>query len=239
MKTILITGGARRLGRALVEHYAQLGWRVLFTVRHSVAEGRQLADDLGPNVHCLQTKVSSRANAAAIFNWVQVHCDRLDLLVCSASSFSKISFEDTNADDMQDLLESNVIGPYFLIQQMVPLLKTANGVVVNIADAQANSGVPHFSAYAAAKAALISITKSLAVELAPNVRVNAVLPGYLPWPETQNEYDDATRKEMTKCIPMQRTGTWNDIVQAVSYVQTAPYVNGACLPIDGGRACVY
>lgn len=239
MKTVLITGGAKRLGRALVEYYAQLGWRVLFTVRHSFKEGCQLADALGPNVHCIQSPVSTRTNAAAIVTWVRKHCDSLDLLVCSASTFGKLSLEETTPDDMMDLLESNFIGPFFLIQQCVPLLKAGQGVVVNIADAQASSGVPHFSAYVAAKAALISATKSLAVELAPYVRVNAVLPGSLPWPETTNEYDDTTRLEMIACIPMQRIGEWADIVQTVAYIQDAPYVNGACIPIDGGRACVY
>lgn len=239
MKTVLITGGAKRLGRALVEHYAAAGWRVLFTVNRSISEGRELVTRLGPNVHFYQSLVSTQSNAQAIAGWVSSITPELDLLICSASTFKRLDLTETSQDDFLGLLESNLLGPYFLIQQCATLLATAKGSVVNIADVQAQSGVAHFSAYAAAKAGLISVTKSLAVELAPAIRVNAILPGSLPWPDSEDEYCEADRAAMTSVIPMKRIGNWDDVVGAIEYLAQAPFVNGACIPIDGGRASVF
>lgn len=235
IKTVLITGGAKRLGRALVEHFHQAGWRVLFTSQWSFEEGMQLTESLGGNVHCVRAQASTQSNASLIQQWMARYTDQLDLLVCNASTFKRLSLERTRPDDFDDLLGSNLVGPFFLIQQCLPQLVKAKGCVVNIADAQALAGVPHFAAYAAAKAGLISITKSLAVELAPAVRVNAVLPGTLNWPVDPSIYPDEDKASIAAQVPLQRTGTWSDVVQAVDYLAGAPFVTGACLPVDGGR----
>lgn len=238
MKTVLITGGAKRLGRALVEHYARAGWRVLFTAQWSFEEGMRLAEELGSDVHCIRAQLSSQSNASLIQQWAAKHSDQLDLIVCSASSFKRIAAKDTRPDDFNDLLGSNLIGPYFLIQQCLPMLEKAGGCVVNIADAQAAGGVPYFSAYAAAKAGLVSITKSLALELAPAIRVNAVLPGTLQWPVSEAEYPTEERADILRRTPMGRIGEWSDVVAAVDYLASAPFVTGTCLPVDGGRSAV-
>jgi pteridine reductase len=198
----------------------------------------ELADSLGENVQCLRAQVSKRSNAALIQQWVKRHTDRLDLIVCSASTFKRISLQDTTPDDFAGLLESNLLGPYFLVQQLLPMLQKASGCVVNIADAQATAGVPHFSAYAAAKAGLISITKSLAVELAPLVRVNAVLPGTLEWPVDEETYSPEDRAATVARTPLKRIGEWSDVVGAVEYLALAKFVTGACVRVDGGRSVV-
>jgi len=110
---------------------------------------------------------------------------------------------------------------------------------VNISDAHALSGMPNFSAYGAAKAGLISITKSMALEFAPTIRVNAILPGTLEWPEDEATFPIAIRSAMVDQIPLQRIGAWNDVVQAVQFLDSAKYVTGVCLPVDGGRSAVY
>lgn len=242
MKTVLITGGAKRLGKALVEHYASAGWRVMFTTRYSLEEGvllaRHLQSDFDVPVTCVRGGVSDRTGAALIANWVKGEVDSLDLLVCNASTFKRIPFRETMQDHFDDLLGSNLLGPYFLAQQCVELLEAARGSIVNIADAQVHSGLPGFSAYIAAKAGLVSITKSLALELAPRIRVNAILPGSLPWPEDE-VYKSEEVYAMTQQIPMRRTGDWQDIVDAVAYLATASYVTGACMTVDGGRSACY
>lgn len=239
MKTVLITGGAKRLGRALVEHYAALGWRVLFTASASQAEAAELAAKLGPNVCFLKTRVSNQANAILIAKWVRTYTDKVDLLVCNASSFKRESVEHTDEVLMQDMLESNFLGPYYLIQQCLPMLKEAGGCVVTMGDAQIGAGKPHFSAYLASKAALVSMTKSLALELAPAVRVNTVLPGFMEWPESGEMIPVATQEAIVKRIPLKRTGTWEDLVGAIDFLQRSSYVTGSALTVDGGRASVY
>lgn len=237
MKTVLITGGAKRLGRALVEHYARAGWRVLFTSQWSFDEGTQLVASLGVNVHCVRAELSSQSNASVVQQWAAKHTDSgIDLLVCNASSFKRIGVKETTPDAFADLLGSNLLGPYFLIQQCLPMLEEAGGCVVNIADVQAIGGVPHFSAYAAAKAGLISITKSLAMELAPAIRVNAVLPGTLEWPVSDAEYPAEERAAILARTPMRRIGEWADVVAAVDYLAHSTYSTGVCIPVDGGRS---
>lgn len=237
MKTVLITGGAKRLGRALVEEYAKKGYQVLFTTKLSFEEGVLLANKLGKNVHCTRGSITTRIEAASIAKWVGNYTESLNLIVCNASSFKKLSIAETMQSDMDDLLGSNFIGPYFLAQQCLDFLKKCNGSIVNIADAQVNSGLPNFSAYLAAKAGLVSITKSLALEFSPQVRVNAVLPGTLPWPD--EVYSEDEMYLIKKEIPLKRTGEWSDIVSAVGYLEESKFVNGACLPVDGGRSQVY
>jgi pteridine reductase len=242
MKTILITGGSKRLGKALVENYAASGWKVLFTARYSFEDGvylaRELSEKHGVPVICTRGSVSDRTGAASIANWVRSETPSLDVLVCNASTFKRIDFQETMQYQFDELLGSNLLGPYFLAQQCEDLLTKAGGCIVNIADAQVKSGLPGFSAYLAAKAGLVSITKSLALELAPRIRVNAVLPGSLPWPEDET-YGDSEIEAMTSQIPMKRTGDWGDIVGAVEYLASAPYVTGACLNVDGGRSACY
>lgn len=239
MKTVLITGGARRLGRALVEHFAASGWRVLFTAQWSFEEAAEVAKAAGPNVEFLRAEVSSQSNGAVIAKWVAKHTDSLDLMVCSASTFKRASLAETSPSVFENLLNSNLLGPYFLIQQCQPLLAAAGGCVVNIADAQVDRGMPQFSAYGAAKAALVSITKSLAVELAPAIRVNAVLPGSLQWPDGEDEYPLTVREKIISQIPLGRVGEWAEVVHAVDYLQTGSFLNGVCLPVDGGRTAVF
>ncbi len=214
----------------------------MFTCQWSWEKGVQLAEELGSNVFCLRTAISTQSDAAVVAKWVARHTDGLDLLVCSASTFSRASIEDTRPDIFKDFLESNLTGPYFLIQQCLPQLRHAKGCVVNISDSQATGGVPYFSAYLSAKAALISVTKSLAMELAPLVRVNAVLPGCMDWPANETTYSIEDKNRIVQNIPMQRTGAWSDLVHAVAYLESAPYVSGACTSVDGGSSagnCFY
>lgn len=237
MKTVVITGGAKRLGHALVKHYASQGWRVLFTCRHSAEEGALLAEQLGTNVEGFRCSVADRQTAALIRNWLGSKTNSIDLLICNASSYKKRLALETQQHDFDDLVESNFAGPFFLAQQCHDLLTAAKGCIVNIADAQVAAGLPGFSAYIAAKAGLVSITKSLALEWAPDIRVNAVLPGTMPWPEAT--FSAIEQEVMIERIPAGRTGEWLDLIQAVDYLQRSEYSTGCSLTVDGGRSIIY
>lgn len=233
MKTVLITGGARRLGRALVEHFAAEGWQVLMTAQRSFEDAVLLVDAHKANVQCVRSILSTQANASLIANWASKHTDKLDLVICNASSFKRLPVADTTQDEFENLLGSNLIGPFFLAQQCLAMLKAGSGSIINIADAQVTKGMPQFAAYAAAKAGLISITKSMAHEFSPDIRVNAILPGTLQWPENDIYSPDA-QLEMTAQIPMGRIGEWNDIIQGVKFLDESKFSTGSCLVIDGG-----
>jgi len=238
-KVVFITGGAKRLGKALVEYYAQEGWKVFFTARFSFKEAVALSARWPGQVHCIKTAASSRQDAGMLVKWLEEQTNDLDLVVFNGSTFKKLTIEQTMPDMLEDLLGSNFIGPFFLLQQLGSLLRRSFGCVVTIADVQAQRGVADFSAYVAAKAAVVSLTKSAAVEFAPLVRVNAILPGSLPWPDGDNEYDEAAKSCIIAKIPMGRIGAWSDVVHAVQFLQTAPYITGVCLPVDGGRSAAF
>ena len=237
MKTVLITGGAKRLGRALVKHYASLGWRVLFTCRHSAWEGALLAEQWGAHVEGFRCAAADRQTAALIRHWVGSKTNSIDLLICNASSYKKRLALETLQHDFDDLVGSNLAGPFFVAQQCHNLLAAAKGCIVNIADAQVAAGLTGFSAYVAAKAGLVSITKSLALEWAPDIRVNAVLPGTMSWPEST--FSAIEKAEMIGRIPAGRTGEWVDLVRAVEYLQRSEYSSGCCVTVDGGRSIIY
>ena len=197
-----------------------------------------MAQSLGGDVHCIRSSVSDRTNAGMLRRWIGTHTDRIDLLVCNASSYERKGALETMPSDFEGLLGSNLVGPFFLAQQCHDLLAAAHGSIVNIGDAQVHSGLSGFSAYLAAKAGLISITKSLAVEWAPLIRVNAVLPGTMVWP-SEVDFSDTEKKTMQAQIPMDRIGTWSDVVDAISFLENSSYSTGALITIDGGRSSIY
>lgn len=124
------------------------------------------------------------------------------------------------------------------MQQCMDLLKAVGGCVVNIGDIQVQCGVEGFSMYVAAKSALMSITKSASVEMAPFVRVNALSPGTMPWPENDGLYSPVEKEAILSRSPLKRLGEWSDLVHPLAFIQSATFVTGVCLPIDGGGSAV-
>jgi pteridine reductase len=153
--------------------------------------------------------------------------------VNSAAAFDAASLEETDAALFDSQMELNARAPLLLAKALLPLLRRARGSIVNVADVGGGL-VPWrgFAAYAASKAALVRLTECLALELAPAVRVNAVAPGTVLWPE---RYPAARRRELTRRIPLRRPGTPQDVAAAVRFLSEAPFVTGAVLPVDGGR----
>jgi pteridine reductase len=160
---------------------------------------------------------------------------RLDILVNNASAFFPTAVGRIEAAHWEELIGSNLRAPLFLSQAAAAQLALSGGAIVNIADIHAERPLKGYVVYSIAKAGLVALTRSLALELAPAVRVNAVAPGAIAWPE-DGQFDPAERSRIVASTPLARTGTPEEIAQAVHFLCTAPFVTGQVLAVDGGRS---
>jgi pteridine reductase len=223
-RVALVTGAGVRVGNAIARDLARHGWRVAAHYRTHRPRGfaavfqEDLAQPDGP------------ARLAAAF---RARFTRLDLLVNGAAAFDALPVEQTDAAAFDAQMDLNARAPLLLVKALLPLLRRSKGSVVNIADVGGGL-VPWrgFAAYAASKAALVRLTECLALDLAPEVRVNAVAPGTVLWPAG---YPATMRRTLTARIPLGRTGDPSDVAQAIRFLADAPFVTGAVLPVDGGR----
>jgi pteridine reductase len=220
----LVTGAGVRIGNAIARDLAAHGWRVAAHYRTNRPRGFELA------LECDLAPADGPARLASAF---RERFDRLDLLVNSAAAFDPLPVEATDAAAFDSQMDVNARAPLLLTRALLPELRAAHGAVVNLLDI-GGALVPWrgFAAYAASKAALARLTECLALELAPDVRVNGIAPGTVLWPD---DYDPKRRKALTGRIPLGRTGTPADVAAAVRYLAGAQFVTGAILPIDGGR----
>ncbi len=238
-KVALVTGGARRIGAGIVRELHAHGWRILLHYRSSAQDAQALADELNAlrpgsvvlhQLDLLQTARLPELVAAAIS-----HFGRLDALINNASSFYPTPLGQISEAVWDDLIGSNLKAPLFLAQAAAPELIKSGGAIVNIADIHVERPLAGFPVYTMAKAGVAAMTRVLARELAPQVRVNAVAPGVNLWPENDTDFDAAERERILATIPLDRNGQPQDIAQAILFLLDAPYVTGVILPVDGGR----
>ena len=160
---------------------------------------------------------------------------RLDLLVNNASSFFPVAVGDIEPSHWEELVGSNLRAPLFISQQAAPELAKREGAIVNVVDIHADRPLKGYPVYSIAKAGLAALTRALALELAPRVRVNGVSPGAIAWPD-DGQFDPAERGRILATTPLGRVGSPQDVAQAVHFLATAPYVTGQILAVDGGRS---
>ncbi len=223
-RVALVTGAGTRVGRVVALDLARHGWQVVAHF-HVHRPPRTL---LG-----IRGDLSTPDGPASLARAFRKRFDRLDLLVNGAAVFERRAVEDTDATLFDGQMALNARAPLLLARALLPLLRRARGSVVNVADV-GGALVPWagYSAYGASKAALRAVTEALALELAPAVRVNAVAPGTVLWPES---YTAGARKRLARRIPLRRVGTPEDVAAAVRFLADAPFVTGATVPVDGGR----
>ena len=244
MPTAVITGGARRIGRAIAEHLHDRGFDIALHYRSSEADARELAASLSGRgigaCRLYQADLESDAEVASLGAAILADTPTVDLLVNNASGFEPTPLETCSPAQFDRMLAGNLRGPYFLTQALLPGLRAAAAAaVVNIVDIHVQRPLPQFNAYVAAKAGLASLTRSLAVELAPVIRVNGVAPGAILWPDGDEGYDAATREHMLATIPMRRLGEPEDIARTVAFLACdAPYITGQVVAVDGGGGLV-
>lgn len=240
-KVILITGGAKRVGAAICRRLHAQGARLIVHYRSSLDEAKALQNELN------QTRPDSVALAQADLLDKELLSDlieksvkrfgQLDVLINNASSFFPTPLYQCTLEDWDDLMGSNLKAPLFLSQAAAPYLKERHGCIINIVDIHAERPLRNYAIYNAAKGGLLSLTKSLAVEMAPEVRVNGVSPGPILWPEDGEWSDEAARQHIIAGTLLKRCGEPDDIAKTVQFlIADAPYITGQIIVVDGGRS---
>jgi pteridine reductase len=238
-KTVLVTGAARRVGAALARSFHAAGANVVIHYRSSGAEAAQLASELESarpgSIATVQSDLLDVSRLAPLIEASSSAFGRLDVLVNNASSFYPTQIGEITEQHWNDLIGSNLKAPLFLAQAAASALRLSRGLILNIADIHGLRPLRRYPVYSVAKAGLIMLTKALARELAPHVRVNAIAPGPVMWPE------DGTDEEMQANIVertlLRRAGSAEDVARAAIFFATeSPYVTGQILAVDGGRS---
>jgi pteridine reductase len=238
-RTALVTGGARRVGAAIARRLHAAGANVVLHYRDSASDADKLAADL--NALRAKSAVTVKAELLApiapraLVSTALESFGRLDLLVNNASSFFPVEVGAIEASHFEELIGSNLRAPLFISQEAAPHLAEARGAIVNIVDIHAERPLKGYPVYSVAKAGLAALTRALALELAPEVRVNAVAPGTIAWPE-DGQFEAEERQRILKTTPLGRIGSAEDIAQAVHFLACAPYVTGQIIAVDGGRS---
>jgi pteridine reductase len=235
----LVSGGARRVGAEIVRHLHAAGANVAIHCHRSRTEADALSAELAKarpgSALVVQADLLDIDAFPALVAEVAARFGGLQILVNNASSFYPTAFGTITPAAWADLMGTNLKAPLFLTQAAAPLLRAAGGLVVNIVDIHGMRPLPDYLVYSTAKAGLIHLTRALARELAPAVRVNAVAPGPVLWPEAG--MDAAQQAQIIGRTLLGRAGTPADIARAVRYFACdAPYVTGQVLAVDGGRS---
>jgi len=240
-KVALITGAARRIGAALTESLHQQGYRIIIHYGQSAAAAQTLSQRLNQqranSAVCLQADLNDDSQRQQLAQQAMASFGQLDLLVNNASSFYPTAIGSSTTEQWDDLIGSNAKAPFFLSQALAPALKQSGGNIINIADIHAERPLREHTIYCMAKAANVMLTKSLALELAPQVRVNGIAPGAILWPEQAAELDGEQKNNILKKVPLERPGDPEHIANAVNFlIQPNNYITGQVLSIDGGRS---
>ena len=238
-KTILITGAAKRIGKEIALSFFKKGWDIVIHYNTSSRDAQDLADEMN----------AKRSNSAVI---IQANLDKadeikkladqtiskngpIDALINNASTFYPTPIGSFSEDSWNALMGSNLKAPLFLIQSFREELKKNKGFIINITDINVEKALVNYSIYLAAKSGLKTLTKSLAKELAPDIRVNAIAPGAILEPPNV-EWTTEQKNNIINSVPMGRMGTEKDVADAAIYLSEAEYVTGQILNIDGGKS---
>ncbi len=240
-KVVLITGGAKRVGAAICRELHAQGALLMIHYNQSQTEARALQAEFNlqrPNsAAIIQGDLLNAAIVSSLVSETIRHFGRLDVLINNASSYYATEVGQINEENWADLIGSNLKAPMFLAQAAAPELRKQSGTIVNITDMHIERPKKGYVVYSVAKAGLVTLTKSLALELSPEVRVNAVAPGPVQWPENNPQFDEVYRQRVISQTLLKRIGNPTDIAKAVKFlVYDAPYVTGHVLAVDGGRS---
>ncbi|MDH4192253.1 MAG: pteridine reductase [Betaproteobacteria bacterium] len=238
-KVALVTGAGRRIGAAIARRLHAAGANIALHYRGAEAEAIAIEGELNlaraASACRLQADLLDARAPEALVAATLARLGRIDILVNNASTFYVTPVGRIEARHWDDLMGSNLRAPLFLSQAAAAQLAQTRGVIVNIVDLHAERPLKKFVVYSIAKAGLAALTRSLALELGPEVRVNGVAPGAIAWPE-DGKFDNAERARIVATTPLARIGSPEDVAQAVHYLCSARFVSGEIIAVDGGRS---
>jgi len=240
-RVALVTGSAKRLGAASASALHAAGANVIVHYHRSEEQAKTLVSELNAkrdqSAVCVGTELGSFEQAQWCVRESMAAWNQLDIVVNNASSFFPTPLGKIDERSVTDLFSSNVTAPLFIVQAAMPELSIRNGVVINMADIHGLQPYRDHSVYSAAKAALLMLTRAMAIELAPEIRVNAIAPGAILWPENGSA-DAKLQREKISTIPLGRCGTPDDIAELIVYLcsDKAKFITGEIVKVDGGRA---
>ena len=235
-QTVLITGAARRIGAAIAR-YLHNRMNIILHYHTSAKAARELQTELEikrpDSVHLMQADLANISTFESLINQAAEVWGGIDVLINNASSFYPTPLGKVTESEWNDLFDSNVKGPFFLTQAVLPWLKASKGSLINIADIHAERPLKGYPVYCMAKAAVVMMTQSLARELAPQIRVNAIAPGAIIWPE---DADEEKQQHILSLIPLATHGQPENIAHTVEYLIDNTYITGQIIAVDGGRS---
>lgn len=238
--TALITGAAHRIGACIAEYLHAQGMNIGIHYRDSRDEALRLAQKLNQlrpdSAVICQADLHDTMALAAIVDLVAEKWGTLTLLVNNASGFYATPLGNVTETQWDDLQASNVKGAFFLSQAAFPHLKATQGAIINITDIHAQKPLKNYLTYSIAKAGLVTMTKALAREMAPYVRVNAVAPGTILWPEAENTLNETQKSEIIERTLLKRQGSPTDIAATVHFLCQSNYITGQIIAVDGGAS---
>jgi len=238
-KTILITGAAHRVGACMAKTLHEQGANIILHYRNSKTAAKQLQNELNDmrsnTAFLVQGDLLNYNQIEKIIQQATEQTGQLDVLINNASSFYATEIGTVTEQHWDDLIGANMKAPFFLSQAAFPYLASQNGCIINIVDIHADRPLKTYPVYSTAKAGLVMITKALACELGPDVRVNAIAPGAILWPE--GDMDEATKEKIISRTFLKRKGNPGDIAKtALFLINDATYMSGQILTVDGGRS---
>ena len=238
-KTVFITGAAKRIGKEIALSFKELGWNIIIHYNSSEEDALNLAKEINNtnknSAITVQGNLDVQKDVNGIIKEVLNAFPSVDLLINNASTFYPTPIDDISEEHWKKLVGSNLKGPLFLIQGLKQKLKESKGSIINITDTNLSKGVANYSIYSAAKAGLESITKGLARELAPEIKVNAIAPGAMLEPPDVT-WTEEQKSKVIESIPLKRMGSEKDIAEAVKFLAQSQYITGQIIKVDGGRS---
>ena len=238
-KRILITGAAKRIGKEMALSFFNKGWDIVIHYNSSKEEAEALADQMNSernnSAMLVQANLDNANEVEMLVEKILSKNGSIDALINNASTFYPTPIGTFSEENWNALMGRNLKAPLFLIQSFYKELEKNKGFIINVTDINVDRALVNHSIYLAAKSGLQTLTKSLAKELAPNIRVNAIAPGAILEPPN-TDWTAEQKNNIINAVPMKRMGTEKDIVDAAIYLSEAEYVTGQILNIDGGKS---
>ncbi len=237
-KVALITGGGQRIGANITRILHAAGANIILHYRHSRTEALALQEELhqqrADSVVLIQAELQDLQSLQSAISKALSVWNRLDILINNASLFYPAPVAEVTEKHWYELFDTNVKAPFFLAQATASALQKTSGCIINIVDIHAERPLKNYPVYSMSKASIAMMTKSLARELGPEIRVNGISPGAILWPE--NDMDEVTQQRIVSRTFLKRRGEPFDIAQMVLYLVTTQYITGQILAVDGGRS---